>query len=120
MQSEYNFVDIPCIELRRRFSLYLKFINRTYSFQVEAYPPPAIVWTKDGMQIANNQHYEVSHSTTSDQVTSTVVRIITIEKRQYGTYVCKATNIFGESEAKIELFETIIPMCPPACGGQNN
>ncbi|KAK7575724.1 hypothetical protein V9T40_012010 [Parthenolecanium corni] len=87
--------------------------------KVEAYPPPAIVWVKDGVQIANNQHWEVSHSTTSDQITSTVVRVITIEKRQYGNYTCKATNIFGESEARIELFETIIPMCPPACGGRN-
>lgn len=85
-------------------------------YQVEAYPPPAIIWLKDDVQITNNQHWEVSHSTTSDQITSTVVRVITIEKRQYGIYTCRATNIFGESEAKIELFETIIQMCPPACG----
>jgi len=28
---------------------------------IEAYPPPAIVWTKDDIQLANNQHYIVSH-----------------------------------------------------------
>lgn len=24
---------------------------------VEAYPPPAIVWVKDDVQLSNNQHY---------------------------------------------------------------
>lgn len=24
---------------------------------VEAYPPPAIVWFKDGVQLSNNQHH---------------------------------------------------------------
>lgn len=71
------------------------------------------------MTITNNQHHEVSHFTTTDEITFTVVRIITIEKRQYGHYVCRAANILGQSEAKIELFETVIPMCPPACGQSN-
>lgn len=24
---------------------------------VEAYPPPAIIWLKDELQLSNNQHY---------------------------------------------------------------
>lgn len=97
-----------------------RILTSLFFSQVEAYPPPAIVWTKDDQVIANNQHHEVSHFTTTDEITFTVVRIITIEKRQYGNYTCKAYNIFGQSEARIELFETIIPMCPPACGGPSN
>lgn len=83
---------------------------------VEAYPPPAIVWLKDDVQLSNNQHYSISHFATADEYTDTTIRVITIEKRQYGEYVCRAANKLGSAETKVELFETIIPVCPPACG----
>ncbi|KAL0280579.1 UNVERIFIED_CONTAM: hypothetical protein PYX00_001835 [Menopon gallinae] len=83
---------------------------------VEAYPPPAIVWLKDDVQLSNNQHQSVSHFATADEYTDTTIRIITIEKRQYGRYTCRAANKLGTAEAQVELFESIIPVCPPACG----
>ncbi|KAJ1520905.1 hypothetical protein ONE63_003985 [Megalurothrips usitatus] len=83
---------------------------------VEAYPPPAIIWVKDDIQLSNNQHQSISHFATADEFTDTTIRIITIEKRQYGQYVCKAVNKLGTAEKQVELFETIIPICPPACG----
>lgn len=83
---------------------------------VVAYPPPAIVWVKDGVTLSTNQHYKIDQFATSDEFTDFTVRVITIEKRQYGTYTCKATNKLGSSEGKAELFESIIPVCPPACG----
>uniref|UniRef100_A0A0A9YFY8 Lachesin n=1 Tax=Lygus hesperus TaxID=30085 RepID=A0A0A9YFY8_LYGHE len=85
---------------------------------VEAYPPPAIVWIKEDeeRQISNNQHYSVSHFATADEFTDTTLRVITIEKRQYGYYRCKAINKLGSADAKVHLFETVVPVCPPACG----
>lgn len=85
---------------------------------VEAYPPPAIVWIKEDTQqvLTNNQHYSISHFATADEFSDTTIRIITIEKRQYGTYVCRAANKLGTSEKQVILFESIIPVCPPACG----
>lgn len=83
---------------------------------IEAYPPPAIVWVKDDIQLSNNQHYLISHFATADEFTDSTIRIITVEKRQYGQYVCKAANKLGTAEKQVELFETIIPICPPACG----
>ncbi|XP_012288477.1 lachesin [Orussus abietinus] len=83
---------------------------------VEAYPPPAIVWLKDDVQLTNSQHYSISHFATADEYTDTTIRVITIEKRQYGEFVCRAANKLGTAETKVELFETIIPVCPPACG----
>jgi hypothetical protein len=71
---------------------------------VEAYPPPAIIWLKDDVQLSNNQHYSVSHFATADEYTDTTIRIITIEKRQYGEYVCRAANKLGTAETKVELF----------------
>ncbi|KAF2899399.1 hypothetical protein ILUMI_06774 [Ignelater luminosus] len=83
---------------------------------IEAYPPPAITWHKDGIQLSNNQHYSISHFATADEFTDTTIRVITIEKRQYGKYMCKAANKLGSDEDYVELFETVIPVCPPACG----
>lgn len=71
---------------------------------VEAYPPPAIMWLKDEVQLSNNQHYSISHFATADEYTDTTIRVITIEKRQYGEYVCRAANKLGTSETKVELF----------------
>lgn len=86
---------------------------------IEAYPPPAVVWIKDGIQLSNNQHYSISHFATADEFTDSTIRVITIEKRQYGDYICKAVNKLGSAEAKVHLFETVIPVCPPACGQAN-
>lgn len=83
---------------------------------IEAYPPPAIVWIKDDVALSNNQHYSISHFATADEFTDSTIRVITIEKRQYGDYICKAVNKLGNAEAKAYLFETVIPVCPPACG----
>lgn len=83
---------------------------------IEAYPPPAIIWLKDEVQLSNSQHQSISYFATADEFTDSTIRIITIEKRQYGLYTCKATNKLGSAEAQVELFETIIPVCPPACG----
>ncbi|XP_050588764.1 lachesin-like isoform X2 [Bombus affinis] len=76
---------------------------------VEAYPPPAIVWLKDDVQLSNNQHYSISHFATADQYTDTTIRVITIEKRQYGEYVCRAANKLGTAETSVELFEISTP-----------
>ena len=74
---------------------------------VEAYPPPAITWLKDDVQLSNNQHYSVSHFATADQFTDTTIRVITIEKRQYGEYMCRAANKLGTAETKVELFGNV-------------
>lgn len=108
---------------------------------VEAYPPPAITWLKDDEELSNNQHYRISHFATADEITDTTLRVITIEKRQFGQFICKAYNKYGTSNTTIELsgkiiinfyyhifnvllflfifllfvLESIIPVCPPAC-----
>jgi len=71
---------------------------------VEAYPPPAITWVKDDVQLSNNQHYSISHFATADEYTDTTIRVITIEKRQYGVYICRAANKLGSAETRVELF----------------
>lgn len=45
-----------------------------------------------------------SHFATADEFTDTTLRVITIEKRQYGNYSCKAANKLGTSQQWVELF----------------
>lgn len=108
------FITVP----RHRLGQALQY-DMDLECHIEAYPLPAIVWVKDDVQLSNNQHYLVSHFATADEFTDTTLRVITIEKRQYGDYVCKAVNKLGSAEAKVNLFETVIPTCPPACGQSN-
>ncbi|XP_021944629.1 lachesin isoform X2 [Folsomia candida] len=82
---------------------------------IVAYPPPAITWLHNDVVLSNNQHYRISHFATSDEFTDTTLRVITIEKRQFGQYTCKAANKLGITQKEVELFETVIPICPPAC-----
>ncbi|XP_044738140.1 lachesin-like isoform X2 [Chrysoperla carnea] len=82
-----------------------------------AYPPPAVVWLKDGQQLPyDGPHYRISHFSTEDNTLDTILRVMKIEKQHFGKYVCKATNNHGSSEATIELSESTNPVCPPACG----
>ncbi|KAJ8954637.1 hypothetical protein NQ314_007036 [Rhamnusium bicolor] len=75
---------------------------------VEAYPPPAITWEKDDITLSNNQHFKISHFAVADEFTDTTLRVITIEKRQYGQYISIASYYL--------CVETVVPVCPPACG----
>ena len=109
----------PTIKIpRKRLGQALQF-DMDLECQIEAYPPPAIKWYRDNILINNNQHYQVSHFAFDDEYTNTILRVITIEKKQYANYSCKAINILGQAEGRVELFETVIPICPPACDGYN-
>jgi hypothetical protein len=74
--------------------------------KIEAYPQPAITWYKDGFQLSTNQHYRISHFAISDEITTTILRILTAEKKQYGMYECQAANKFGVSKGHVELVGT--------------
>ena len=63
------------------------------------------------------QHYGISHFAFDDEYVNTILRVITIEKKQFSNYTCKAVNILGEAEGLVVLFETVVPICPPACDG---
>lgn len=75
----------------------------------------SIVWLKDGQQLTDNQHYQINIYSTSDEFTTTSLRVLHIEKKQYGNYTCRAFNKLNAAQATIELFETVNVICPPAC-----
>jgi len=103
-------------------NMYMQAIHYDADIQchIEAFPYPSIIWLKDGYQLNDNQHYQISVFSTAHEFTDTVLRIRRIEKRQFGHYVCKAINKLGSDQKEIELFETTNPICPPACGTSLN
>jgi len=109
-------ISIP----RKRLGQALQF-DMDLECQIEAYPPPAIKWYEVGKteQLTTNQHYRISHFVNDDQHVNTILRAVTIEKFQYQKYMCVAENRLGKSNATVELFETVIPICPPACDAVN-
>jgi neuronal growth regulator 1 len=83
---------------------------------VEAYPPPQITWTKESRILTNDKHYKISNFNTADEFTDSTLRVITVEAYQYGEYQCTAVNKLGQDQARVELYETKQPVCPPSCG----
>lgn len=48
--------------------------------------------------------FRISHFASGDEFTDTTIRVITIEKRQYGDYICKASNVLGTAEVTVNLY----------------
>ncbi len=79
----------PTIKIpRKRLGQALQF-DMDLECQIEAYPPPAIKWFRDNIPLTNNQHYQLSHFAFDDEYTNTILRVITIEKKQYANYTCQ-------------------------------
>jgi len=107
----------PSIRIeRRRLGQALQY-DKDLECHIEAYPPPAIRWFQEGISepILNNQHFRISHFAQDEEYVDTTLRVITIEKKQYGNYSCTAENRLGQATGYVELFEENIPICPPAC-----
>ncbi|XP_022235164.1 lachesin-like, partial [Limulus polyphemus] len=100
---------------RRRYGQALQY-DMDLQCHVESFPSSSVIWLKDGVEINNNQHYHISMFSTADEFTDSTLRVISIEKKQYGNYSCKAMNKLGSDERDIELIETVNVICPPACG----
>ena len=52
----------------------------------------------------------ISHFATADEFTDTTLRILSVEKRQYGQYQCRAANKLGNDQASVELFGTLFAL----------
>lgn len=90
---------------------------------VEAFPSAAISWVKQGDQdrdLINNRNYNISIFPTNNEfISTTILRVRRIEKRNYGDYRCEASNKLGKSVGHVELFETQNIICPPDCSPLN-
>ncbi|KFB35803.1 AGAP004108-PA-like protein [Anopheles sinensis] len=76
---------------------------------VQAFPAPAISWFRNDKQIHNGGAYSISQTGSPDDVTTSVVKIHSIQSEHFGDYVCKASNKVGQAEARLNLFEQDVP-----------
>jgi len=113
---EVEFAPVVTVE-RTRYGQALQY-PMDLQCHVEAFPSPSIVWLKNGERLSDNQHYKISIFATADEFTDSVLRIVAIEKKQYGNYTCQAINKLGADDHEINLFETVNVICPPACDTQ--
>lgn len=88
----------------------------TLECEIEAYPPPSIIWTRDGKEITNNGSFLVSHFAKQDEKIVSTVKIYEVNENMYGKYQCEALNRHGKDTKMIELYKSEMPICPPLCG----
>lgn len=94
---------------------------------VQAFPSPAVSWFKNGQQIHNggsygfvnnakwcniyvlkpSSRYRITQTGQPDDVTTSTVKIFSVESSHYGDYICKASNKVGHAEARLNLYGTI-------------
>jgi len=95
--------------------------NQNLVCYIESFPSANIEWFKEGEQypIKNSKNYNISIFPTNNEFRfTTVLRVQRIEKRNYGHYLCRASNKLGVTSKKLELFETQNIICPPDCNTQ--
>lgn len=93
--------------------------NQDLVCSVESFPSAAISWFKEDdstQPLSNNKNYNISIFPTNNEfVSTTILRVRRIEKRNFGRYFCQASNKLGTVKDYIELFETQNVICPPDC-----
>lgn len=77
---------------------------------VQGYPAPAVFWHRNGAKIQSSSQYRVSNTASSHETTSSVLRIDSVSSFDYGDYYCNATNKLGNADARLHLFQPIIPV----------
>ncbi|XP_074593391.1 lachesin-like [Brevipalpus obovatus] len=93
--------------------------NQDLVCSVESFPSAAISWYKEddpSQALSNNKNYNISIFPTNNEfISTTILRVRRIEKRNFGHYFCQASNKLGTVKGLIELFETQNVICPPDC-----
>ncbi|XP_001599740.1 lachesin [Nasonia vitripennis] len=82
----------------------------TLECKVEAHPKPVVSWHKAGAELKKE-----TAKTDDDDFVDSLLRY-SIGAADFGEYICRAENQYGIAETKVELFETIIPVCVNTCG----
>lgn len=75
---------------------------------VEASPPPTVIWKKNGEQIFTNSDYVVAKYASVNELTTSTLQIISLEKSQLGDYYCEASNKLGTVEARLNIYGKLL------------
>ncbi|XP_017473192.1 PREDICTED: protein amalgam [Rhagoletis zephyria] len=77
---------------------------------VQGYPAPAVFWYRNGAKLQSNSRYEISNTASSHETTTSVLRIASVSEPDFGDYYCNATNKLGHTDARLHLFQPVIPV----------
>lgn len=77
---------------------------------VKGYPAPAVTWYRNGAKLQTNSHYQITNMASSDETTNSVLRIASVSEDDLGDYYCNATNKLGHADARLHLFQPVIPV----------
>ncbi|XP_016971969.1 protein amalgam [Drosophila rhopaloa] len=77
---------------------------------VQGYPAPTVVWHRNGVQLQSGGEHEVANTASSSETTTSVLRIESVSEEDFGDYYCNATNKLGHADARVHLFQTLIPV----------
>lgn len=77
---------------------------------VQAYPAPAVFWYRNGAKLQSGSNYKISNTASSHESTTSILRINSINELDFGDYYCNATNKLGHADARLHLFQPVIPV----------
>ncbi|XP_017042704.1 protein amalgam [Drosophila ficusphila] len=77
---------------------------------VQGYPAPTVVWHRNGVALQSSRQHEVAITASSSETTTSVLRIESVAEEDFGDYYCNATNKLGHADARLHLFQTVIPV----------
>ncbi|XP_055375318.1 protein amalgam-like isoform X2 [Condylostylus longicornis] len=77
---------------------------------VEGFPAPAVSWYRNDKQLQSTGNFWITNNAAKHDITNSVLRISSVGEPDYGDYICKAENKLGNSEARVTLFEPVIPV----------
>jgi len=71
---------------------------------VEAYPPATITWIHNGIQKSvTDESFSIFKGLETDGLTTSNLKIKRLQGDQLGTYICRAGNKLGQSEASFQV-----------------
>lgn len=85
--------------------------------EMDAFPSPAIDWTKGENTIVNDDKHSVVHFSKGETITLSTLKIQSLTSTDFGSYQCVATNAHGSDTQTVELTKTKIPIPEAAYGG---
>jgi len=77
---------------------------------VQGYPAPAVFWYRNGSKLLTDSHYLISNTASSYETTTSTLRIASVSESDFGDYYCNATNKLGHADARLHLFQHVIPV----------
>lgn len=100
----------PQIEVHRPKVAQMLSHSADLECSVQGYPAPTVIWLRNGVQLQSNGRHEIANTASSSETTTSVLRIDSVSEEDFGDYFCNATNKLGHADARLHLFQPVIPV----------